>query len=189
MINKVKTWFDTPTKGAAVIIAIATVVNLLVSAGLWIATRDSVNIARSVFEGANRPYIGIENIVISPFIEQGVGKNIQFIIIWKNFGTATAEEAKVNWKVLINGIQQPTIKVPDRPSSLFPSATVHLRGSVGNENADPILKGKMILQIILSASYSGPSNNKYTYCEKTQYNHLTGTFINLGRCEEEYPKR
>jgi hypothetical protein len=43
-----------------VIIAVATVVNLIVSGGLWRTTVKSLQVTRDVFFAANRPYVGIE---------------------------------------------------------------------------------------------------------------------------------
>lgn len=83
-----------PIVTATWVIAIATVVNVVVSAGLWKATRNSVEIARRVYEATNRPYIGTERIDLTNDTAHRV---LDIAIVLKNYGTVPGDILPGDW--------------------------------------------------------------------------------------------
>jgi hypothetical protein len=180
-------WFRDAITGSTVVIAIATVVNLGVSVGLWLSTRDSVEVARHVFETANRPYVGTETVFGVIDRDKHI---LNFTAQVKNSGTVPAENTDIAWEVSLNGIAQPGIGVPSNPSILFPNDHVSLHGGAFNDQFDKIMNGQITLTIVLRASYNGPSNKTYQYCNKHRYEPSINLFMNLGVCDNtEKPTR
>lgn len=116
-------WFGDPIIASTVVIAIATVVNLGVSFGLWWSTRDSVDVARHVFEAANRPYVGLEQFATPNDRDK---KTLNITAAIKNFGTAPAEKTEVKWEISLNGTVQKAKGTPANPATLMPGATIYL---------------------------------------------------------------
>ncbi len=190
MAPKIRNWFSDPTSGATVVIAFATGVNLLVSAGLWLATKESVNVARSIFETAHRPYIGTES-VTGKVVHSEENPKIRNLFIqasFKNFGTAPAQEADFGAVLLVNGIAQETIASPSLPTIFFPSSIRAIDAFIGWRDIDQVLNGQIKVHVVTSAVYRGP-NGKDTYCEKFEYDHRRNAFASLGICDEHEPYR
>ena len=179
-------WFRDAVTGSNVVIAFATVVNLGVSAGLWLSTRESVDVARQVFEAANRPYVGLESVGI---IDDADKKTLSLTGVVKNFGTVQAEKAEVKWELLLNRIVQPSEGVPSKPFTLFPGGKTHLAAQVGPYIYEQVMKGQTTLMFILRASYNGPGDKTYQYCVNERYDPNFNAFMDLGDCDEKHPAR
>lgn len=180
MILSLPCWTHDPVTVATVVIAAATVVNLLVSAGLWYATARTATIAEHAFEAANRPYVGVESLI--PGMDQ-TKRQLNITPILKNFGTVPAEELVLSWEVFLNDVAQPTTRLPDKPSTLFPTETARLHAVFAEPTYGQILAGTVTLDVIITAVYKGPGNKSYVYKEKSQYDPLRNVFFNLGRIE------
>lgn len=179
-------WFRDAITVSTVVIAIATVVNLVVSIGLWISTKDSVDIARHVFESANRPYIGIQGITV---INNKPDKTMNITAAIKNFGTVPGEKPDVGWDVILDGNSLASENIPDKSSTFNPGTEVYLVASFRGMQYEKITGGQMILSIIIHSSYDGPDNKNYRYCEKQRYDPQINAFLNLGSCDEQEPTR
>jgi hypothetical protein len=180
-----RTWFKDPTTGATVVMALTTVANLIVSAMLWVTTNESVNIARSMYEAGNRPYLGVEGI--------GTGRDdskkfLNFRAAIKNFGSAPAEETDLQWDVLLNGASMGGLSIPAKTSSIMPGNTVFLTGHIGVENFNDVISKRSVLQALVYASYKGPNGKGYAYCERSQYEPDVNSFMNLGSCQHPLAK-
>jgi hypothetical protein len=95
--------------------AAASIVNLIVSAGLFISNWRTADIARQAFETANRPYLGV-NRSLAATSSEGVFRYTMFI---KNFGNAPAEECRITADVTLNAVPTPTSVMPTRPQAIF----------------------------------------------------------------------
>ena len=180
-----KRWFHDHITLSTVVIALATVVNLFVSIGLWVSTKDSVDVARNVFEAANRPYVGLDAFNVKNDREK---KNIYFAAEVKNFGTSPAEQADVRWEMLFNGVIQPSTGIPANMSTLFPSQQPRvLYAGIGTKSYEYIMSRQITLTFILRASYNGPADKSYRYCNKGQYDPHIDKILDLGACDEEKP--
>lgn len=171
------------------VIASATVVNLFVSCGLWISTKDSVDVARTTLETANRPYVGLQGVGVVPDPDKGGGVSI--VVNIKNFGTVPAYYFNATWEVSLSGDVLPPQTVPYNPSTLQPGDSVTLAGHIDGPTFAKVLNGERTLIIISRSSYKGPTNKDYQYCEKSQYHRNFSRFMNLGFCDgnNERPDR
>jgi hypothetical protein len=91
-----------PITISTIFIAVATGVNVLATLLLWTATKSSVDIARRVFEAANRPYVGIEGIATHKYPS---ARKLEIDCALKNFGTAPAEEEDSEMTPYLNGVR------------------------------------------------------------------------------------
>ncbi len=180
MILSLPCWTHDPVTVATVVIAAATVVNLLVSAGLWYATARTATIAEHAFEAANRPYVGVESIIA---LVDRTKKELNVTAIIKNFGSVPAEESTIRWEILMNGVAQPQTAVPDKPLTLFPTEISRLHAFCPDPFFGQIMAGTATLEIIVRAVYYGPGKKSYIYHEKSQYEPVRNVFSNLGRVE------
>ena len=121
-----KPWYRDPMVSSTVVIASATVVNLFVSCGLWISTKDSVDVTRAIFETANRPYVGLQGVGIVPDSDKSGGVSIVETI--RNFGTVPAYNFDATWEVSLGGEVLPGTRVPQNRSTLSPGNSVSLPG-------------------------------------------------------------
>ena len=176
-VMRVKGWFHEPTTGATVVIAVATVVNLLVSIGLWLVTLSSLRVSREVFDTANRPYVGVDTFDVHHDYET---KSLQLTMIIKNFGTAPAGAFNSTWQIWMDG--HSIVPVPiDKPYTLFPGQTSVKLSAVTGDRFDQVMRGSVILDITTWVSYDGPSH-VYHYCEKHQYRPDRRAVMKLGTC-------
>jgi hypothetical protein len=178
-------WTQDPITVATVVIAVATVVNVFVSAGLFVATYLTARTAKQVFEAANRPYLGRDR--LRPEVDQAK-KELTVTAIVRNFGSAPAEEALVDWEILFNGVPQEIPQVVAEPSTIFPSGTVRKHGTIPEPLFSHIMGGRVTLQIVIRVSYKGPGNKHYTYSEKTQYGPSENMFMMLGALKDKQPE-
>ncbi len=160
-------WWKDPliiTTIATAVIAVATIVNLLVAIFMWRVTKESTGVTKSIFEAANRPYVGIPRVKVE---KDDAAKKLNFAVEIKNFGSVPANEFDSNWDVWIDGVSQPQTKFPDKPSVLFPQASVFRVGLI----ADPmvyssIVTGKSALEFVVEVRYKGVTQKEYYYREK-----------------------
>jgi hypothetical protein len=153
-------------------------------AGLFIATYLTARTAKQVFQAANRPYLGPRRLRAE--LEQAK-RELVITVIVKNFGSAPAEEAVVDWDVLFNGIPQGIRPPGPQPSTIFPSGEVRKYGTIGEPSCGQIMAGTITLQIVIRLSYKGPAEKAYTYDEKTQYDPSVNMFMTLGTFKGEKP--
>jgi len=165
---------------ATAVIAIATVINLFVSISMWRTTSASVEVTRDIFKAAHRPYVGTSKI---NSLRDANKKKLSIVLVFKNFGSVPATGLEATWNILINGSPQPTTKIPDKPSVLFPSATSALPASFQGGVYDSIINGKAVLEIEVDFRYKGVQQEQYYCREKNRYSHDIGRFIVLsGDC-------
>ena len=173
-------WIHDPIAVASVVIAGATVVNLVISLWLWQATADSADVTRRIFEAANRPYVGIENIEAN---KDEKTHRLFFIVRTKNFGTVPAEQFDNNMQIFLGDDLVPTQGVPDKPKILFPGQAILNTGLIGSSSYDALMAGTVTLRIVTTLTYKGPEKEYPAYCNKSQYDHQRNVFVDLGACK------
>src|SRR5205085_6695132 len=107
-------WYQDPVVVSTIVIAIATVVNVVVSYFLWRATYHSMKITQKVFEAANRPYLGTQAVKT---IRDDL---LRFSVEIKNVGTAAADKVKVNWKFSSSNLPVPINSSSGEPTVIMP---------------------------------------------------------------------
>jgi len=107
-------WYKDPVAWSAIVAAAATLVYAVVTIFLWKATKRtadiaehatnisqrSVDLTQKMFDETNRPYIGIEKLDCKKINGQ---KRVD--LIFRNFGTVTAQDVWSELKVFHNGRQ------------------------------------------------------------------------------------
>lgn len=84
------------------VIVVATVAYFITTLGLWLTTRQNVNITRSIFEESNRPRVGATQAVrkadvYSPRLQ------IRFAVTYVNRGNTFAHDVKSSLDVFVDG--------------------------------------------------------------------------------------
>jgi hypothetical protein len=162
---------------STVFIAIATCVNVIVSALQWGAAKKSAAVALSIFQTANRPYVGVEAL---EFRKNKIKKSAHIEAYIKNSGTAPAEHCEFCWEIYINKVLHPGKDIPSNPGILFPQATTQLKGDLNGPLYYGIISGKTTLEIIVRISYKWQENKDDVHKEKHRYDHTQNAFMNLG---------
>lgn len=168
--------YPDPVTIATVVIAIATVINMAVAVFQWNAARRSANVAEMIFEAGNRPYVGVKSIIC---IKDSAEKCLRIFAVIKNFGTATAENCDVGWKMYLNGVIVAGTSFPANTTALFPKLSHHLR-AILCEPYSQITSGASILEITVHFPYSWKPKQSHIYEEKYRYEHSENAFMGLG---------
>jgi hypothetical protein len=167
-IIMLKNWFRDPITGSTVMIAFATVVNLLISGFLWRATKEavdvskrSVEISRKVFEAANRPYVGVENLEVQ---RNEATKNLRIRTTFKNFGSIPAYETMPSADVLLDNAVQES-KDLSKPLTLMPGGpSISLTVDLSTEWSTQVLEKRKNL-IITALAWYRDTVRLHTYCQ------------------------
>ena len=180
-------WKD-PIVWATVTIAIATVVNIVLSKGMWEVTKENTEISRKVFETSFRPYVGAPK-ALAVRVKNKKGEYLRALTLEmeiKNFGQVPAYDFEViTWRTLLDGIESP--KSPghgEKPTLLLPTSSRFMHVFVGSDFYSKVVSGQTKLEIELELQYTGPAGKNYRYRTKHVYDRLRNAFVPIE--EEEY---
>lgn len=155
--------------------------------------KKSVDIAHDTFVAANKPSVGVNGISvvftgidvngqrIESKIPNEKTNNMDFSVEIKNFGPVPGDNFLTNWKVFIDGTEQPsTINFERNSSTIFPGKSVYLTGKIGSHDYPAVVGGQKIIELEVTVRYEGPGQ-KYRYCEKYRYGGPTAiAFLRYG---------
>ncbi|MGC2196624.1 MAG: hypothetical protein WA628_18265 [Terriglobales bacterium] len=174
-----------------------TLLTVAVYAGLtfWqgCLTRRLVTISQKTFDASERPYIGLFGIDVlhvwfdsqgnwhSATTEDTRAIGMDFDAGIKNFGPVPGPNFSAEWKVFLNGRPLEEHRVPDLPTTLFPTQMVRLSGSIRGEDYKAIIKGGTISGFDVTIQYDTPSG-QVRECQKQQYSPEVNGFVSLGKC-------
>lgn len=169
---------------------------LEVAAIFGLATYTSIagcqaKIAHDTYVAANRPYVGVEGIII----DFGSSKNrdmsikkptnetdfFNFTTQIKNYGPVPGTNYVSSRKVYLGEKSQPIQTIPERSQTIFPGQIFQLPGFIGTKDYHAIINGDTLLVEEVTIDYDGPHGHTH-YCEKLQYAPKYGSFITLGEC-------
>lgn len=152
----------------------------------------NLQVARDTFNAANRPYVGVNEVDVAPVGKQPTGKPVMsgtktketnalvFRAQIKNFGPVPGTNFLARWRIFVAGVQRlGQKKVPDLPSTIFPSQSFYLKGGITGPDYPAIISGEKTLTIEVTVEYDGPSGH-YKECNKNQYAPDINAFLNLG---------
>jgi hypothetical protein len=162
---------------------------------LAVQTQRSADIARDTYNAANRPYLGVNEVLVT-HAERGPDSSTVFRgtpttktqmmsvrVVIKNFGTAPALNRHAGWRVFIGGVEQQTTLIPDTPSTQFPGELNSFVGyTFGQQYLDIVIRRTKTLIVQITVSYEWPGNHQQTECTKMQYAPDTNDFLDLGAC-------
>ena len=176
-----------------------TLLAVIVYAGLtaWQAhlTNQIVALNRKDFEASNRPYVGTEEIGIE-YLEHGehgatihsraaAAKTFEmhFNPAITNFGRVPGKNFTARWKTYVDDELIPTRALKDNPSTIYPTETVHLDGSIDGDRLKDVLAERKRLIAYITITYDGPSG-QHQECQKHQFDPVLNSFIDLGSCNK-----
>jgi hypothetical protein len=163
-------WYSDPVTLSTVVIAAATVVNLVISAFLWRATANATSITKQVFEAAHRPYLSVRKIDTQTDLDE---HQIVLKIALTNFGSVPANSLEVESHFFLDSEEIDVDIKPIEPSILMP--TVPLTMFVALNEMQNVIEGKARLEFKIALSYKGVTKQQYGYEQHTVYqpeNHL-----------------
>jgi hypothetical protein len=174
------------------VVEIATLIVVTIYAGLtfWQActTQKIANLTKKTYETSQRPYIGVNGIAARfDFRPNDKIRNpkdaigLQFQCEIKNFGPVPGTNFSASWKIFFNGQEQPGEKIPDTPSTLYPTETANFGGAANEAELQSIRARATILESEVNVEYDGPTGHT-SECVKYRYEPSINVFFNLGKC-------
>lgn len=161
---------------ATVIIAAATVINVIVSLYMGNKTREYTEITNKIYKASSRPYVGINTIKISKN-EPGT---LTIALEFKNFGNTPATNVRISFDALLNNgkmNESHRYKNLDKMhSNIFPQCTYSFPFSV-TSNYKEITSGVVPFVLNIKANYSSITEDNYEDNEEMQYNPFTNSFF------------
>jgi len=160
---------------STVIIAIATVVNVIVAYLMWQITSSNVEITEKFLTLENRPFIGTQKIF--PEIDK---KNKIFThnIVFKNFGSIPAKHVKLRTEIYFDDkLKSGDMDTSKAESILFPGVTANNDGGVYDNFFDSVFVYNKLYKVRHEITYFGPNNKRYHTVEMWDYSKKSNSFI------------
>ena len=168
-----------PIVASNVVIAIATVVNLVVAIFVWRTTAATTELAKKSFDAGYRPYLGSENTKTKRDPERN---SLDFWVIVKNFGNVPAE-GDMQWTTILNGQEMPMIHVPRKPNFFFPGQETEMGpGYIRDGQYDAVMNGTSVLEFCIWGTYHGVEGTTYSFSTKGRYLPNQDVFSLVGGC-------
>jgi hypothetical protein len=101
----------------------------------------------------------------------------------KNFGPLPATNFDSEWTGFVGDIQLPTETHESRPSVLFPSQILIMKGGFDENFYKIVMHGEKALRLIIKITYDGPNAPRENICEEYQYKLETNGFYKLKDCK------
>jgi hypothetical protein len=166
---------------ATVIAAVATVLYFVSTVLLWWTTKNNAKLTKEMFEASHRPYVSItkiENIGLNDEDDEfGMPDIVAIQVNFKNVGTTPAHDLRYEIRVVVDGHLMPAVEEEEEPvSMLFPGAKG--RGYISTDDPAQVeeIRNAKTLSLLITYSYMGVTNQRYTYQEKTTYDSANDDF-------------
>jgi archaellum component FlaG (FlaF/FlaG flagellin family) len=180
--NASPNWNEAAIAKATIVIAVATVLYLVATVLLWLTTRRSVNLTRDIFEASHRPYVSITEI-------EAVGLNgddseedetpdrVAIVFTLKNVGNVPAHDLRYEVRVSVDGSLMPALEEEEEPVALlFPGDTGHFFIETSETSQVDTIRNAKSLSLLITYSYKGATQQRYSYKEKASYDSEKGDF-------------
>jgi len=167
-----KSWKD-PTTLATIVIAIATVVNVVVSLIIGYLTNKYTETTQNIYRASNRPYIGAKLKITS----NDKIKKYYLITEIRNYGSVPASHVQPEFIILLDGFKVEDIShsIPDTYFNLYPNSQIQATHQI-NAYAD-IRNGHKILEIETKIKYKGITEDQYEDYQKWRYSIKYDRFV------------
>lgn len=155
---------------ATVVIAAATVAYFITTFGLWLTTRQSVNLTRKIFEESNRPRVGAIQAerkadVYSPNLQ------VVYAVTYINAGSTTAHDVQTSIDVFVDGVKWAADEHEEEPSQVLLSNFPYTFERVIEEQSKiNSIEKASTLSLIFKCSYKGTAGRYYGYEQKYTVN-------------------
>jgi hypothetical protein len=145
-----------------------------------------------VSQRSSRPFVGIDGFSIGHGFKDKDGKmktvapgpeatGMDFQVRIKNFGPLPAINFTGTWKMFLDGVQQPGIRLPQEPETLNPTEVIHLQAGIVEPHYHEIMSRSKVLTLNIAISYGGPEGH-YQECTVTRYEAEVNSFVTTGPC-------
>ncbi len=161
---------------ATVVIAIATIVNVLIAKKLWEQTKATVEVTRHHFERTDRPYVGVDFV---EFARQPPRQKAIITAVVKNFGPLPAHRLALRNDAFVNDKKLEKQKVvPGKESVLlFPGGIVRLQGTLEDEAYSAVVGGDATLKVVIVCNYKDSANQPHNTRQEYKYSAWHGAFV------------
>ena len=174
-------WYTDPITVSTVVIAVATVINVIGTLLLWLVTKQSVQVMRHAFEASHRPYVTVARSEM--WVDEGDdddpddSERLVLVIGFKNVGTVPAHDVKTDLQIVVNGILVPMLEREDEPFTvLFPGSKGYINHSTREPKEIEQYVNADVLSLIIKCTYKGATGETYSYEEKSIYDKEDGEF-------------
>lgn len=104
---------------------------------------------------ANRPYVGVNGITFY-YVEKDIQPNGTHLVTGsrtknsiamefkgevKNFGPVAGTNFKADWKIFLGGIEPKGYRIPDTPSTIYPTQEVFLPAGIWGDDYSALIQG------------------------------------------------
>jgi hypothetical protein len=157
-------WHD-PIVWATLIIAAATVANVLVARRMWRSSQASIKLTRDIFTATHRPYVGVDK---TEYQEQIATREHVFHFGIKNTGTAAAANVIFTIRAILGG--ETHFENTQGPLLLHPTKETRFTSRLkDNKNAYARIINGEPLTLELDINYQGPGDKEYFYSGSRSY--------------------
>lgn len=161
-------------------------------------TRTLVKTAQNTYAASERPYVGTDAITVLyqcnsakaavvSMLPRPVGKcdAIELTARVKNFGPVPGTDFRMRWELYIDGVlEKDQPKIPDRPTTIFPSQVIETQGTVFSPIYDDLMAARKTLEVRLFVNYSGADGAYPPICEIQRFHPVVYEFVDLGPCPQ-----
>ncbi len=160
-----------PVTVATIVIAIATVANVVVAVFMWRAMSKS-------YKASHRPYVGCSR---HRAINEAKKNQFTFEVEITNFGAVPASNFDATWERISVGDEQFQItrKHQQEGQILFPGVKKYKRETVREPTYTPLINGSRILEFVLRITYEGTDGEKYFSLQEVRYDSKENSFLTV----------
>jgi hypothetical protein len=157
-------------------IAVATMVNVLVSKYQWNTANTQLALNEKAFYATSRPFVGLTS-QVDITKQPNYFKSVFYI---RNFGTTPAKIIKTDWIARVAG--EPTsgyIGSNQQTMILFPGDQFGVGFEAKDRQAENISVGTTPLAVSLDIEYYGVSDQTYKTHQEHKYDHQLNNFFTV----------
>jgi hypothetical protein len=164
-------------QNATWVIAASTLINIVISAFLWITTKSQVEYTRYMYETSQRPYVGF--LQSSHKIDREK-KTFVYKLMFTNAGNTTAQNVFIQIEGYLNNHKIPPTEDEPKPTVMFPQGKILHTGLVEGDHFDAMMKGLSVFKLEMTATYQGAKNTQYVCRQEIQFAPDANAFTDLG---------
>ena len=161
-------WYQDPITVATWVIAVATVLYFITTAGLYLLTKH-------MFEATHRPLVGTTEIKMG---DTGEPTNqIDIRIIFRNFGTVPAHDLRSEVLIFADGTLIPNAVREEEPVlTAMPTVANRAHATIHDASEYRQVHSANSLTIVFRCSYKGAQRKRYTSETKWKYHRQQNRF-------------
>jgi len=162
-----------PIVSATVVIAVATVANVVVAILMWNIFSRTLKHSQKVFKDTHRPFIGIYD----PSIKLTDNNAINPFIRYKNFGSLPARNITLSVDIMLNGNTIASESPFEKPVVLFQGSESMWAATIAEGTVDEVfLNPQTHADIVIRIEYESVDQARYRTEECYRLKHSTREF-------------